>query len=171
MFCINESIPWDFLTSHVIRLSMTKGHLQVNPGKGFEDCIKVNIFSGDSLLCGKVLSLRETGWRGQAPASIISYNCTMQLVSNPKFKDSLVYIESSRLARTLYSESWSQNNTPQAMVVNTLIPALERQKQVGLCKFQARLVFRANSRTARLRRKTVSLKKEKERKKNLPLKF
>lgn len=137
MFCINESIPWDFLTSHVIRLSMTKGHLQVNPGKGFEDCIKVNIFSGDSLLYGKVLSLRETGWRGQAPASIISYNCTMQLVSNPKFKDSLVYIESSRLARTLYSESWSQNNTPQAMVVNTLIPALERQKQMSCCKFKA----------------------------------
>jgi hypothetical protein len=36
-----------------------------------------------------------------------------------------------------------------AVVARALIPALGRQKQVDLCKFETSLVFRVNSRTAR----------------------
>ena len=35
------------------------------------------------------------------------------------------------------------------MVAHTLIPALERQRQVDLCEFMASLVYRASFRTAR----------------------
>jgi hypothetical protein len=42
-----------------------------------------------------------------------------------------------------------------------LILELGRQKQKGLCEFEASLVYRASSRTARARERNLLLKKQK----------
>ena len=39
--------------------------------------------------------------------------------------------------------------------VHTLIPAHRRQRQVSLCEFEASLVYRANYRTARVKKKNL----------------
>ena len=47
--------------------------------------------------------------------------------------------------------------------LGTLIPALRRQRQVGLCKFKASLVYKVSSRTARAvtQRNPIKTKKKK----------
>ena len=46
-----------------------------------------------------------------------------------------------------------------------LISALGRQKQVGLCEFEAGLVYKMSSRTARATQRNLVLRKKKKKKK------
>ena len=50
----------------------------------------------------------------------------------------------------------------QAMVAHTLIPALGRQMQVDLCEFEASLIYRVSSRTARAATQTNAVLKNKQ---------